>query len=461
MTAISRSDGHSATAAAAYRAGELLKDERTGEKHDYRKRKGIESVTLHMPPGAPAMQRSDLWNKAEGAENRKNSTVARECEVSLPFELDLKTKTKLANEFAQWLADRHGCAVDAAVHTPTEKNDERNTHAHLLMTTRRVKNDGSMGEKCRELDVLKTGSIEVSAWREHWANICNRELDLAGFSERIDHRSFKDQGIEKIPTVHVGHGSGAAQRAALNEEITAINNELAAALKERAALAAEEAIEAATTAASADVAQALDREEKTAQTPVKETANTDIAAAPLTPNEITALRQELAAPTPTRAELTQELAEAEKTVIAARKILPNCKSTSDIAAAKKALPAATDDVESSAKTLARIEQSLIDVPWYRPFKKWSLENALPEAQAAARAAREHEQETRIMATAIDRAATYAAQVAAQARAAELKTALEALPAAAEPAQHKRDAISNILLSDAAKKAANANAEKPP
>lgn len=442
---ISRAAGHSATAAAAYRAGELLTDDRTGEKHDYRKRGGVECSTMHMPQGVATMPREQLWNKAEQAEKKINSCVARECEFALPHELNKKTQIALASQMAQYLADSYSVAVDASLHTPTVKNDARNTHAHLLMSTRSINKDGEFGAKTRILDAIKTGSPEISKWREHWANICNRELELAGFSERIDHRSLADQGVEKIPTIHVGHGQGAAQRFAINEEIASINNDLAADLKERAAMVAQEAIGAATTAAAQDAAQCLDQEEKTAQTPVKSVAFQDIAAAPLTPSEITALRQELAKPAPTRAELKTELAEVEKAVIKARQDLRNSLSTFDIDAAKKALPAATDDVQRAAKELTRIEDALLKVKWYQPFKKWRLEGELPEAQAAARAAREHEQETRTTANAADRVATYATQVAAQERAQELKTALKALPVAAPEQPQKRDAISNLLL----------------
>jgi Ni/Co efflux regulator RcnB len=87
---ISRSHGRSATGAAAYRSGARIDDERTGMIHDYRRRRGVEASLLIIPDNAPdwASDRARLWNAAEQAETRKNSTVAREFEIALPAELD-------------------------------------------------------------------------------------------------------------------------------------------------------------------------------------------------------------------------------------------------------------------------------------------------------------------------------------------------------------------------------------
>ena len=100
---ISRSAGRSSTAAAAYRAGVEITDERTGEIHDYRRKAGVESAELFLPDGAPewATDRAKLWNAAEQSEKRKNSTVAREFEVALPSELSADQRRKLAHDFAR------------------------------------------------------------------------------------------------------------------------------------------------------------------------------------------------------------------------------------------------------------------------------------------------------------------------------------------------------------------------
>jgi ATP-dependent exoDNAse (exonuclease V) alpha subunit len=152
---ISRSAGRSATAAAAYRAGCKITDERTGEIHDYTRKGGVESADIVLPDGAPewATDRAKLWNAAELAEKRKDACVAREFEVALPSELSPAERRRLALDFAKDMANREGCAVDVAIHAPGKEGDNRNHHAHILRTTRKVDADG-LGAK---LDTEKAG----------------------------------------------------------------------------------------------------------------------------------------------------------------------------------------------------------------------------------------------------------------------------------------------------------------
>lgn len=212
--AVSRSSGRSAVAAAAYRSGTVLTNERDGLVHDYRPRKGIEhrEVVLPSQVSAPwAQDRSVLWNAAEAAERRKDARVAREVEVSLPHELDAKQRQALATELAQHLADRYRVAVDLAIHSPHGKTDARNHHAHLLMTTRTL-TAGGLGGKAmlerenRELTRLglPTTHQQVRELREAWADMANRHLARAEHDLRIDHRSHASRGIELTPTAHMG-----------------------------------------------------------------------------------------------------------------------------------------------------------------------------------------------------------------------------------------------------------------
>ena len=203
VNTVSRSAGRSATAAAAYRAGEKIVDERTGEIHDYTRKGGVEASALFAPAGSPewAADRPRLWNAAEDAEKRKNSTVAREFVIALPAELSADERQGLAFEFGRALVERHGVAVDVCIHAPGKDGDERNHHAHILMTTRRMTPEG-LAEKTRELDNQRSG--EVEHWRQEWASMANRALERAGRSERIDHRTLAEQGIERTPTVHNG-----------------------------------------------------------------------------------------------------------------------------------------------------------------------------------------------------------------------------------------------------------------
>jgi len=210
---VSRSAGRSAIAAAAYRAGVEIADVRTGEVHNYTRKKGVESVQILLPVNAPtwAVDRATLWNAVEQAETRKNSTVAREFEIALPAELSAAERQRLAHDFAREIVERHGCAADVAIHAPGKQGDHRNHHAHILVTTRRL---GSAGftEKTRELDDKKTGPVLVVEWRERFAKLQNERLQEAGVDDRVDHRSLEAQGIDRVPTFHLGPTAAAIER---------------------------------------------------------------------------------------------------------------------------------------------------------------------------------------------------------------------------------------------------------
>lgn len=213
VKAISRSTGRSATAAAAYRAGCKIADERTGELHDYTRKRGVESADLILPDGAPewASHRPRLWNAAELAEKRKDACVAREFEVALPSELSPAERRRLAVDFAKGMANREGCAVDVAIHAPGREGDNRNFHAHILRTTRKVEADG-LGAK---LDTEKAGRKRVDdleAVRTLWANLTNERLRENGIDAQVDHRSLKAQGIEREPTQHLGPAASGYER---------------------------------------------------------------------------------------------------------------------------------------------------------------------------------------------------------------------------------------------------------
>lgn len=203
---ISRSAGRSAVAAAAYRAAERLRDEQAGKTHDYRRRAaGVVYRETMAPKNAPAWarERATLWNQAERAENRRNSTTARETISSLPHELDDVQRIELMREFASQLIGRYGVGVDFAIHKPDRKGDQRNHHAHLMFTTRRLGPEGFI-EKTRELDDRTTGPLEINAIRELWEDAQNQALERAGVAVRVSRLSNKAQGIEREPQPKLG-----------------------------------------------------------------------------------------------------------------------------------------------------------------------------------------------------------------------------------------------------------------
>ena len=214
MKSIARASGRSAVAAAAYRSGECLLNQRDGLVHDYERRSGIAHAEIVLPEGVVAdwaRNRLALWNAAEAAEKRKDARVAREVEVALPHELDAEQRLELTRGFAQDLADRFGVAVDFAIHEPHDASDVRNHHAHLLMTTRQVGEVG-LGEKStieRESKWLlardlPTAQMQLRDVRQAWEGHANEALAKAGFDLRVNHRSHQDRGLEIEPTEHVG-----------------------------------------------------------------------------------------------------------------------------------------------------------------------------------------------------------------------------------------------------------------
>ena len=137
---VSRSAGRSVVAAAAYRLGERLNDELYQTVHDYTRRRGVEFTFTVAPVDAPAWAHEPeaLWNAAERAETRKNSTLAREVELALPSLLSPADRQHIAEQFAAALVERYNVAVSVAIHDPSNHGDDRNYHAHILFTTREM-----------------------------------------------------------------------------------------------------------------------------------------------------------------------------------------------------------------------------------------------------------------------------------------------------------------------------------
>ncbi|TBG08299.1 Ti-type conjugative transfer relaxase TraA [Rhizobium leguminosarum] len=214
MKPIARSGGRSAVASAAYRAAERLTNERDGLTHDFSNRQGVEHAEIVLPARSSAhwaMKRSALWNAAERAEKRSDARIAREFEIALPHELTAEQRLALTRAFAADLANRYGAAVDFAIHRPGEGSDIRNSHAHLMMTTRQVTEAG-LGDKTlleREnrwllANHLPPSQLQLKDLRQAWEHLANTHLERAGLDIRIDNRSHLEAGITIEPTEHVG-----------------------------------------------------------------------------------------------------------------------------------------------------------------------------------------------------------------------------------------------------------------
>ena len=196
----SRSNGSSAVASDAYREGKKITNERTGEIHDYsRKKDVIESETL-APKNAPDFCRdsSQLWNKVEATEKRKDAQLFREVTVALPREFTHEQNKELVRDYSQRNFIDNGMVATVSYHSSKTENP----HAHIMLTMREIKGDG-FGQKVREWNAKPV----LNEWRKDWADSVNRTLQRNDIEQRVDHRTLKDQGIERTPQIHVGYAA--------------------------------------------------------------------------------------------------------------------------------------------------------------------------------------------------------------------------------------------------------------
>lgn len=231
VKAISRGDGRSAVACAAYRSGEKLTCDYYDKTQDYTKKSGVEFTNIYAPPNTnpDLLDRQTLWNTVEKVERRKDAVLAREFEIAFPHELNAEQRKHLLDELCQKLVEKYGVVVDAAIHAPhTESgSDARNYHAHIMFTTRAINENGEFAAKKYRDFSRDEGTQTVCDWREDFADLCNKHLELAGFDERVDHRSYADQNKDYLePTVHEGPAVTAMRRRGIDTEISINNDEI-------------------------------------------------------------------------------------------------------------------------------------------------------------------------------------------------------------------------------------------
>ena len=297
---VSRGKGKSAVAAAAYRSGEKLTNEWDGLTHDYTKKGGVVHSEILLPAHAPPAfsDRSTLWNSVELSEKSNNAQLAREVEIALPVELSREEQTRLVREYCSSQFVSKGMIADFNLHD----TGGGNPHAHILLTMRPLDEKGAWLPKSKKEYVLdengkkirlpsgryKTRKVDLvdwnnrenaEVWRRAWADLANEYLAQNNRPERIDHRSYERQGIDQLPTVHVGVSATqmekkgiVTERGELNRNIKAANRILReirrlvrglkdwiAELKERKAALLEALTEARAQASEPTIPQLLAR----------------------------------------------------------------------------------------------------------------------------------------------------------------------------------------------------------
>ena len=232
---VNRSSGRTAVASSAYRAGEKLEDERTGLTHDFTRKDGVAHAEIISNLNIE-IDRSQLWNLAEQSENRKDARTAREWVIALPDELNPDQRKDLAKDFASSFVDRYGVIADIAIHEPSKGGSDKNHHAHIMLTTRKAeldtdnnlilttKTDIELSNAKRKSLDMGTTQDEIKQIRETWANLANFALEKAGIQEKIDHRSYADQGNGLQATIHEGTKVTQLRRQSIDTEISRFND---------------------------------------------------------------------------------------------------------------------------------------------------------------------------------------------------------------------------------------------
>ena len=244
---ISRGKGKSAVAAASYRSGEKIKNEYDGIVHDFTRKGGIAHTEILLPQNAPQefSDRGTLWNSVEKIEKSKNSQLAREIEIALPKELNREKQIELVREYVKENFVKVGMCADIAVH---DKNDG-NPHCHIMLTMRPLNEDTTWGAKSKKEYILdkngekvklkngnyKTRKIDTvdwneqekaEQWRKAWTDITNKYLKENSIQEKVDNRSYQRQGIEQIPTIHLGVSASQMEKKGITTDRGNINREI-------------------------------------------------------------------------------------------------------------------------------------------------------------------------------------------------------------------------------------------
>lgn len=234
---VNRSSGRTAVASSAYRSGEKLKDERTGLTHDFTRKDGVAHSEIISNLDIE-IDRNQLWNLVEQSENRKDARTAREWVIALPDELDADQRKDLAKAFATALVDRYGVIADLAIHEPSKGGNDKNHHAHIMLTTRKAELDPEnnlilttkaeielSNAKRKTLD-MGTTQEDIKQIRATWADLANHALEQAGQQQKIDHRSYADQNNGLQATIHEGTSVTLLRRQGINTEISRYNDKV-------------------------------------------------------------------------------------------------------------------------------------------------------------------------------------------------------------------------------------------
>ena len=249
---IQRSKGKSAVAGAAYQSGENLFSEYDQKHKDYRKKEGVVYTEIMLPPHAPPeyADRERLWNAVEEVENQWNSQLARRFVLALPREVPEEMYPQMIRDYCQQFFVSKGMIADFAIHDPAPPG--HNPHCHIMLTLRAMDGQGKWLPKARKVYDLDENGERIrlpsgnwkshkentvdwneqfhgQEWRTGWEDVQNRYLEMVNSPVRVDLRSYEKQGLDIIPTVHMGAAVTAMERKGIQTNIGNLNRDIKAA----------------------------------------------------------------------------------------------------------------------------------------------------------------------------------------------------------------------------------------
>ena len=252
ITIVKRSQGQSAVAGAAYQSGENLFSEYDQKHKDYRKKEGVVYTEIMLPSHAPPeyADREQLWNAVEAVENQWNSQLARRFVLALPREVPEELYPQMVQDYCNQFFVSKGMIVDFAIHDP--KPPGHNPHCHVMLTMRAMDEHGKWLPKARKVYDLDENGERIrlpsgnwkshkedtvdwneqyygQEWRTGWETVQNRYLEMVNSPVRVDLRSYEKQGLDIIPTVHMGAAVTQMERRGIQTNIGNLNRDIKAA----------------------------------------------------------------------------------------------------------------------------------------------------------------------------------------------------------------------------------------
>ena len=234
---VQRSKGSSAVAGAAYQAGEKLFSEYDQKSKDHRRKQPeVVYTEILLPANAPPeyADRATLWNAAEEVEKQWNAQLARRFVLALPREVPLGKCPQMLKEYCEEHFVSKGMCCDFAIHDPDPPG--HNPHCHIMLTMRaidengeRIKLPSGRWKSHKEDTVDWNEQYHAEEWRHGWEIVQNRYLEMSGSPERVDMRSYERQGLDIVPTVHMGAAVCALESKGIETNIGNLNRDIKAA----------------------------------------------------------------------------------------------------------------------------------------------------------------------------------------------------------------------------------------